>query len=134
MFIDFLASQKHHVYISHSHEADTLPTVDMHSFVAAEKKSLSVFVDQRSIRPGDKWPFELPPPSKTYKAFVTVLTNYKCYMRSVCCNGQLYEAEALGKCLFSVVCEGGWRDVPGGAPWLLFDTVDYSTINNFLLH
>ena len=40
-------------------------------------------------------------------------------LHEVCvyCNGEeLYEAEALGKCLFSVVCEDGWRDVPGGAP------------------
>ena len=37
-------------------------------------------------------------------------------MKSVYCNGELYEAVALDKRLFPVVCEHGWGDVPGGAP------------------
>ncbi len=44
----------------------------------------------------------LPPPSMhTCKAFVCVLT--KRYVRSVYCNGELYEAVALKKCMFPVV-------------------------------
>ncbi len=42
--------------------------------------------------------------------------HYKEYMKFVYCNGELYEAEALGKHLFPVVCENGWGDVPGATP------------------
>ncbi len=77
-------------------------------------EGLTVFVGERSIRPGDKWPFEISSAIKICKAFVVMLT--KEYMKSVYCNGELYEAEALGKRLFPVVCEDGWGDVPGGAP------------------
>ncbi len=77
-------------------------------------EGLTVFVDRNGIRPGDQWPFEIASAIKTCKAFVCVLT--KRYIRSIYCNGELYEAEALGKPLFPVVCEKGWEDVPGGAP------------------
>ena len=79
-----------------------------------KKEGLSVFVDRVDIRPGDRWRSEIASAIKTCKAFVCVLT--KRYMRSVYCNGELYEAEALGKRMFPVVCEKGWGDVPGGAP------------------
>ncbi len=112
IFLDFLAS-KYHVFISHSREADTMHTVDI-LMLRLKQEGLSVFVDQRSIQPGDKWPFEIASAIKTCNAFVVVLS--KRYVRSVYCNGELFEAEALGKCMFPVVCEDSWRDVPGGAP------------------
>ena len=87
-------------------------TVDI-LMLRLKQERLSVFVDQRSIRPGDKWPFEITSAIKTCNAFVVVLS--KRYVRSVYCNGELYEAVALKKRLFPVVCEDGWRDVPGGA-------------------
>ena len=110
---DFLASQQNHVFISHSREADTMPIVDT-LMLRLKQEGLSVFVYQHSIRSGDKWRSEIASAIHTCKAFVCVLT--KRYVRSVYCNGELYEAVALGKRIFPVVCEDGWRDVPGGAP------------------
>ncbi len=72
-----------------------------------------MFVDRNDLRPGDRWRPEIASAIKTCKAFVVVLT--KRYIRSMYCNGELYEAEALGKRLFPVVCEKGWEDVPGAA-------------------
>ncbi len=79
IFLDFLAS-KHHVFISHSREADTMPTVDI-LMLRLKQERLSVFMDQRSIQPGDKWPFEIASAIKTCNAFVVVLS--KRYVRSV---------------------------------------------------
>ena len=103
--------KEYDIFISYSR--DTIDTVDSLSS-QLENEGLTVFIDQRSIRPGDRWPFEVTSAIKTCKAFVVVLT--KRYMRSMYCNGELYEAEALGKRLFPVVCENGWEDVPGAAP------------------
>ncbi len=111
MFTGFVASQEYDIFISYSHEADTLCTVDTLLCSRLTQEGLSVFVDRNALRPGDKWRSEIASAIKTCKAFVFVLT--KCYMRSVYCNGELYEAEALGKRMFPVVCEG---DMPGGAP------------------
>ncbi len=110
---DFQASQEYDVFISYSHKGDIMRTVDT-LMSRLKQEGLSVFVDQHSIQPGDKWRFEIASAIKTCKAFVCVLT--KRYMRSVYCNGELYETVALGKRLFPVVCEDGWGDVPGGAP------------------
>ncbi|XP_064401100.1 uncharacterized protein LOC135347138 isoform X2 [Halichondria panicea] len=109
----FQASQEYDVFISYSREADTMRTVDT-LMLRLKQEGLTVFVCKRRIRPGDKWRSEIASAIKTCKAFVCVLT--KRYVRSVYCNGELYEAEALGKPLFPVVCEDGWEDVPGGAP------------------
>ncbi len=79
-----------------------------------EKEDLTVFVDKDSLRPGDRWRSESASAIKTCSAFVCVLT--KRYVRSVYCHGELFEAVALGKRMFPVVYEDGWRDVPGGAP------------------
>ncbi len=73
-----------------------------------------MFVDRDGIRPADRWQSEIASAIKTCKSFVCVLTQR--YVRSVYCNGELYEAVALKKCMFPVVCEKGWGDVPGGAP------------------
>ena len=113
MLTGFVASQEYDVFVSYSHEDDTMPTVDT-LMSRLKQEGLSVFVGERSIRPGDKWPFEISSAIKTCKAFVVMLT--KEYMKSVYCNGELYEAEALGKRLFPVVCEHGWGDVPGATP------------------
>ena len=88
-------------------------TVDI-LMLRLKQERLRVFVDQRSIWPGDKWPFEIASAIKTCNAFVVVFS--KRYVRSVYCNGELFKAEALGKCMFPVVCEDGWGDVPGGTP------------------
>ncbi len=103
--------KEYDIFISYSR--DTIDTVDSLSS-QLENEGLTVFIDQRSIRPGDRWPFEITSAIKTCKAFVVVLT--KGYIKTVYCNGELYEAEALGKRLFPVVCENGWEDVPGAAP------------------
>ncbi len=103
--------KEYDIFISYSR--DTIDTVDSLSS-QLENEGLTVFIDQRSIRPGDRWPFEVTSAIKTCKAFVVVLT--KRYIKTVYCNGELYEAEALGKRLFPVVCENGWEDVPGAAP------------------
>ncbi len=113
MLTGFVASQEYDVFISYSREADTMRTVDTLMSLLTQE-GLSMFVDQRSIRPGDSWRSEIASAIKTCKVFICVLT--KRYMRSVYCNGELYEAEALGKRMFPVVCEDGWEDVPGGAP------------------
>ena len=114
MFTGFQASQEYDVFISYNREADTMHTVDTLLRPPLEREGLSVFVDRVGVRPGDRWRSEIASAIKTCKAFVCVLT--KRYMKSVYCNGELYEAEALCKFLFPVVCEDGWRDVPGGAP------------------
>ncbi len=112
MFTGFVPSQEYQVFISYSREANAIKMVDEH--LCPLLTNLTVFVDRNGIRPGDRWRSEIASAIKTCKAFVCVLT--KRYMRSVYCNGELYEAEALGKRMFPVVCEDGWRDVPGGAP------------------
>ena len=114
MLTGFQVSQEYDVFISYSHEDDTMCTVDTLLRPRLEQEGFSVFVDRNGIRPGDRWRSEIASAIKTCKAFVVVLT--KCYVRSVYCNGELYEAVALKKQLFPVVCEDGWRDVPGGAP------------------
>ncbi len=114
MLTGFQASQEYDVFISYSREADTMHTVNTLLCPALEREGLSVFVDRDGLQPGDRWRPEIASAIKTCKAFVVVLT--KCYMRSMYCNGELYEAEALCKRLFPVVCENGWEDVPGGAP------------------
>ncbi len=110
----FQAHQEYDVFISYSHEADTINIVDTLLCPALEGEGLSVFVDRDGLQPGDRWRPEIASAIKTCKAFVVVLT--KRYMRSMYCNGELYEAEALGKRLFPVVCENGWKAVLGGAP------------------
>ena len=114
MFTDFPASQAKEcdVFISYSHEADTIKMVD--NRLCPLLTNLHVFVDRVDLRPGDKWRSEIAYAIHTCKAFVCVLT--KRYMRSAYCNGELYEAEALGKRMFPVVCEEGWEGVLGGAP------------------
>ncbi len=77
---DFQASQEYDVFISYSHKGDIMRTVDT-LMSRLKQEGLSVFVDQRSIQPGDKWRFEIASAIKTCKAFVCVLT--KRYMRSV---------------------------------------------------
>ena len=114
MFTGFVASQEYDVFISYSHEADTIRMVDNRLCSLLTDEGLTVFVDRDGLRPGDKWRSEIASAIKTCKAFVVVLT--KRYMRSAYCNGELYEAEALGKRILPVVCEKGWGDVPGGAP------------------
>ncbi len=89
-------------------------TVDTLLCSRLTQEGLTVFVDRDGLRPGDRWRSEIASAIKTCKAFVCVLT--KRYMRSVYCNGELYEAEALGKPMFPVVCENGWEGVLGGAP------------------
>ncbi|XP_064395583.1 uncharacterized protein LOC135342701 isoform X2 [Halichondria panicea] len=110
----FVASQEYDVFISYSREVGTMRTVDTLLRPPLEQEGLTVFVDRDRVRPGDRWRSEIASAIKTCKAFICVLT--KRYMRSVYCNGELYEAEALRKRMFPVVCEDGWRDVPGGAP------------------
>ena len=73
-----------------------------------------MFVDRDYLRPRDRWRSESASAIKICNVFVCVLT--KEYMKFVYCNGELYEAEALGKRLFPVVCEDGWGDVPGATP------------------
>ncbi len=114
MFTGFVASQEYDVFISYSREVGTMRTVDTLLRPPLEQEGLTVFVDRDRVRPGDRWRSEIASAIKTCKAFICVLT--KRYMRSVYCNGELYEAEALRKRMFPVVCEDGWRDVPGGAP------------------
>ena len=89
-------------------------TVDTLLCSRLTQEGLTVFVDRDGVRLGDRWRSEITSAIHTCKAFVVVLT--KRYMKSVYCNGELYEAEALGKRMFPVVCEKGWEDVPGGAP------------------
>ena len=114
MFTGFVASQEYDVFISYSREADTMRTVDTLLRPPLEQKGLTVFVDRDGVRPGGRWRSEIASAIKTCKAFICVLT--KRYMRSLYCNGELYEAEALRKSMFPVVCEKGWEGVPGGAP------------------
>ncbi len=114
MFTGFQASREYDIFISYSREADTIDIVDTLLCPALEREGFSVFMDRESIQPGDKWRSEIASAIKTCKAFFVVLT--KRYMRSVYCHGEFYEAEALGKRLFPVVCENGWEDVLGGAP------------------
>ena len=85
-------------------------TVDTLLRPPLEQEGLTVFVDRDGVRPGDRWRSEIAFAIKTCKAFVCLLT--KCYVKSVYCNGELYEAEALDKRMFPVVCEDGWGDVP----------------------
>ncbi len=108
-----LKAQEFDVFISYSHEDDTKHTVDTLLRPQLEQKGLTVFVDRDDLRPGDKWRSEIASAIKTCKAFVVVLT--KRYVRSLYCNGEFYEAKALGKRMFPVVCEKGWEKVPGGA-------------------
>ncbi len=115
MYTDFQATrgQECDVFISYSREHNTVSTVKT-LLLRLEQEGLSVFVDQRSIRPGDHWRSEIASAIKTCKAFVVMLT--KQYMKSVYCNGELSEAVALKKRMFPVVCEDGLRDMPGGVP------------------
>ncbi len=114
MLTDFQASQEYDVFISYSREADTMHTVDTLLCPALEGEGLSVFVDRDGLQPGDRWQPKIASAIKTCKAFVVVLT--KRYMSSMYCNAELFEAKALGKRLFPVVCENGWKAVLGGAP------------------
>ncbi len=120
MFTGFVASQEFDVFISYSHEADTIQMVDKHLCSLLKKEGLTWFVDRVDLRPGDRWQPKIASAIHTCKAFVVVLT--KRYMRSAYCNGELYEAEALDKRMFPVVCEKGWKGVLGGAP--VADIVD----------
>ena len=64
------------------------------------------------LQPGDSWPAEIIQAVNTCKAFVAVLT--KKYVKSVYCNGELYEAQALKKPIFPVVFESDWDKEAAG--------------------
>ena len=99
------------VFISYSRDPDTKLLVDtIESRLTRE--GLKVFVDTRNIHPGDVWPAEIVNAIRSCKAFVALLT--KKYVGSLYCNGELYEAEALGKRIFPVECESGWGQEPAG--------------------
>ncbi len=102
------------MFISYSHDNCTLQVVDNDLKPQLTQEGLRVFIDRGSIKPGDIWPAEIASAIHTCKAFVVVLT--KRYVSSVYCNGELYEAEALDKRLFPVVCETGWEEETGGRP------------------
>ncbi len=111
MFTDFVASQKYDVFISYSQEDSTKGKVDT-LMSRLKDEGLTVFVDRSALHVGDNWKYEIASAIHTCKVFVCVFT--KRYMCRKYCSAELYEAEALRKPLFPVVCEDGWRDVPGG--------------------
>ena len=78
------------------------------------REGLMVFVDRTSLLPGDSWPAEIIQAINTCKAFVAVLT--KKYVKSLYCNGELYEAQALKKPIFPVVLESDWNKEAAGKP------------------
>ena len=107
------SGQSYDVFISYCREEGVNTVVDQ---IAAclEQVGLRAFVDRKSLKPGDIWPAEVVNAINTCKAFVAVLT--KKYIKSHYCQGELYEAEALGKPFYPVVLEEGWDEEIAGIP------------------